>query len=557
MTNLFKQAGIVSFVISFNVNAQGGFTEPLTIPDTINSNTVHLYVKDTVHEFVSGIETNTYGISASYLGPTIIMDKGDFVQLNVHNLLDETTTMHWHGMHVAPEDDGGPHTAILAGETWSPDFTVLDEATTFWYHPHLHEKTNEHVSKGAAGMIIIRDEEEAALALPRTYGIDDIPMILQSKAFNASWQIEFGGGTVDDVMLVNGVIEPYVDVPAQMVRFRMLNGSTGRTFNIGVSDNRNIFQIGSDGGLLNAPVTLNRIVIAPGERMEFVIDLSGDESETLYLKSYASEFSTGITGAAGGPGATNVLDGADFNVMQLRVTSATTGAITSLPTVLNDLVPIAESSADLTRTLTLDGGGPGNPFTIDGQEMDMEVINQTVELDATEIWEIVNETPIAHPFHIHDIQFYILDRDGVAPPANEQGRKDVVFVYPEETVRFIGTFEDFANEEIPYMYHCHILTHEDGGMMGQFIVVDNSESSVNDVDVNSFSAFPNPTEGSINIQATENGSYKITNAIGQDVLQGLYQENSSIDLSSLETGIYQLVATSNSGLKSTMKVVKK
>ncbi len=557
MTNLFKQAGIVSFLISFNLNAQGGFTEPLTIPDTINSNTVHLYVKDTVHEFVSGIETNTYGISASYLGPTIIMDKGDFVQLNVHNLLDETTTMHWHGMHVAPEDDGGPHTAILAGETWSPDFTVLDEATTFWYHPHLHEKTNEHVSKGAAGMIIIRDEEEAALTLPRTYGIDDIPMILQSKAFDASWQIEVGGGTVDDVMLVNGVIEPYVDVPAQMVRFRMLNGSTGRTFNIGVSDNRNIYQIGSDGGLLNAPVSLNRIVIAPGERMEFVIDLSSDESETLYLKSYASEFSTGITGAAGGPGATNVLDGADFNVLQLRVTSATAGAITSLPTVLNDLVPIAESSADLTRTLTLDGGGPGNPFTIDGEIMDMSVINQTVELDATEIWEIVNETPIAHPFHIHDIQFYILDRDGVAPPANEQGRKDVVFVYPEETVRFIGTFEDFANEEIPYMYHCHILTHEDGGMMGQFIVVDNSESSVNDIDANSISAFPNPTEGSINIQATENGSYKITNAIGQDVLQGLYQENSSIDLSSLETGIYQLVATSNSGLTSTTKVVKK
>lgn len=557
MTNLFKQAVIAAFVISYNVNAQGGFTEPLTIPDTINSNTVHLYVKDTVHEFVSGIETNTYGISASYLGPTIIMDKGDFVQLNVHNLLDETTTMHWHGMHVAPEDDGGPHTAILAGETWSPDFTVLDEATTFWYHPHLHEKTNEHVSKGAAGMIIIRDEEEAALALPRTYGIDDIPMILQSKAFDASWQIEFGGGTVDDVMLVNGVIEPYVDVPAQMVRFRMLNGSTGRTFNIGVSDNRNIFQIGSDGGLLNAPVAINRIVIAPGERMEFVIDLSGDESETLYLKSYASEFSTGITGAAGGPGATNVLDGADFNVMQLRVTSATAGAITTLPAVLNDLVPIAESSADLTRTLTLDGGGPGNPFTIDGQEMDMEVINQTVELNATEIWEIVNETPIAHPFHIHDIQFYILDRDGVAPPANEQGRKDVVFVYPEETVRFIGTFEDFANEEIPYMYHCHILTHEDGGMMGQFIVVDNSESSVNDVDANSLSVFPNPTEGSINIQSTENGSYKIANAIGQVVLKGLYQEYSSIDLSYLETGIYQLIATSNSGLTSTTKVVKK
>ncbi len=557
MTNLFKQATIVAIAISINVNAQGGFTEPLTIPDTINSNTVHLYVKDTVHEFVSGIETNTYGISASYLGPTIIMDKGDFVQLNVHNLLDETTTMHWHGMHVAPEDDGGPHTAILAGETWSPDFTVLDEATTFWYHPHLHEKTNEHVSKGAAGMIIIRDEEEAALALPRTYGIDDIPMILQSKAFDASWQIEVGGGTVDDVMLVNGVIEPYVDVPAQMVRFRMLNGSTGRTFNIGVSDNRNIYQIGSDGGLLNAPVTLNRIVIAPGERMEFVIDLSSDESETLYLKSYASEFSTGITGAAGGPGATNVLDGADFNVMQLRVTSATAGAITSLPTVLNDLVPIAESSADLTRTLTLDGGGPGNPFTIDGQEMDMEVINQTVELDATEIWEIVNETPIAHPFHIHDIQFYILDRDGVAPPANEQGRKDVVFVYPEETVRFIGTFEDFANEEIPYMYHCHILTHEDGGMMGQFIVVDNSESSVNEVDVNEISVFPNPTEGSLNIQATENGSYKITNALGQVVLTGPYQGNSTIDLSSLEIGIYQLVAASNSGLTSTTKVVKK
>lgn len=142
------------------------------------------------------------------------------------------------------------------------------------------------MGKGAAGMIIIRDEAEAALDLPRTYGVDDIPLILQSKAFDESGQIDIRGE--DSFMVVNGVIEPYLEVPAQMVRFRMLNGSIARTYNIGVSDDRTFYQIGSDGGLLNAPVSLNRIVISPGEIMEFVVDFSSDEDKTLYLKSYAS-----------------------------------------------------------------------------------------------------------------------------------------------------------------------------------------------------------------------------------------------------------------------------
>lgn len=452
-----------------------GQTNALQIPPTLEGPTYNLNMQVGSTEFINGQATETYGFNGDYLGPTLILNKGEAIQMNVTNNIIESTTVHWHGMHVSPQNDGGPHTVIEVGETWQPAFTVLDQATTMWYHPHLHEKTNEHVYRGLAGMIIIRDEEEAALDLPRTYGVDDIPLIIQDRDFNNAGNLTFdgmGAGAGGDVMVINGTIDPFLDVSAQVVRFRAINGSGARVYNLGLNDGRTFHQIGSDGGLFEAPVALNRVRLAPGERAELLFDFSGDSGTTLSLMSYASELTNGEpggTGGAGGPGA-NALDGVDFSFLTINVGASSADGVASIPDALITLDRIDESEATVVRPMVLGGGGPGQPFTINGATMDHDIINEVVELGSTEIWEIENMTNTPHPFHIHDIQFYILDRNGEAPPENEQGRKDVVLVYPRETVRFIGHFGEFADDVVPYMYHCHFLGHEDGGMMGQFLV---------------------------------------------------------------------------------------
>ena len=153
--------------------AQQNFAQTsIPIPDTLEGNVIDLTLKHGTKEFFPGIATQTIGYNGNFLGPTIILQKGQQVTLNLHNQLGDTTTTHWHGLHVAPANDGSPHNPVMDGETWSPSFTVMDKAATYWYHPHLHGKTLSQVVKGASGFIIIRDPEEAALNLPRTYGVE-------------------------------------------------------------------------------------------------------------------------------------------------------------------------------------------------------------------------------------------------------------------------------------------------------------------------------------------------------------------------------------------------
>ena len=246
---------------------------PLVIPDTLSGNVINLEIAPSTVQYLSGAATATYGINKPYLAPTLILRKGQSVQLNVTNSLSDTSTMHWHGMHVAAMDDGGPHTPIAPGTTWSPDFTVLDEAATLWYHPHLHEHTTEQVYKGAAGMIIVHDSLEATLGLPHRYGVDDFPLIIQDKSFD-SLTNAFIYEAMGDTVMINGTLNPFLTVPAQMVRLRVLNASNQRVFNLGFPPTNIAFQIASDGGLLESPLPVTRIQIAPGERAR----IEGDRS---------------------------------------------------------------------------------------------------------------------------------------------------------------------------------------------------------------------------------------------------------------------------------------
>ncbi len=548
--------------------ATAQFNNELLIPPTLTGTEFSLTIDESTKQFYDGQTTETIGFNGNFLGPTLIFNKGDFISIEVDNNLNEETTVHWHGMHVSPEDDGGPHTVIAPNTTWNPDFTVLDRATTFWYHPHLHERTNRHVTKGAAGMIIIRSDDESALTLPRTYGEDDFPLIVQAKSFDNDNQLDERGD--DNVFMVNGTLEPYLDVPGQMVRFRVLNGSNERVLYLGFNDDRQFMQIGSDGGLLESPVSMNRLRLASGERAELVVDFSGDIGSNLELLTYASELGGGIPGGpvGGGGGGMNGLDGQDVSFMEFRVGAATGNGVTSISQNLATHEPWDESEANNARTISMDGGGPGNPFSLNDGIFDDNVINETVFLDDIEIWTITNTTNIAHPFHIHDIQFYILDKDGVAPPMNERGLKDVVLVEGNQTVRFITKFEDFADPEVPYMYHCHILPHEDGGMMGQFLVIEGEEEVLGLKELrNSYRVYPNPVSDKIvrvlvpqGMNASKDMEFKMfdlsgklvpaisSKVCGPDNLMILY-------LSEFYTGIYNLVITSGGKSVASLKVM--
>ena len=548
----------------------------LLIPDTLGGTNITLNLQNGTYQFYQGVNTTTMGANGNILGPTLILEKGEQVSITVNNQLNDTTTIHWHGMHVSAANDGGPHTTIAPGASWNPEFTVMDKAGTYWYHPHLHRKTNKHVSLGIAGMIIVKDEEEATLNLPRTYGVDDFPLVIQTKDFDDNRQIVVPSNS-DDVVMVNATINPYLDVPAQVIRFRLLNGSSMRVFNIGLSDGSSFSLIGSDGGLLSEPATLTRLQLAPGERAEILIDFSNMEGQSVQLRSFASEFQNGIYGAAN-PGMMsnmvldgynpNPLNGNNFDIISFNVGSQNDNPVTSIPTSLAADTPYPESSSDLTRNLTMspEQMGPnqlnGN-FLINNTSFDMDVINYTIPLNNTEIWSITNQSAIAHPFHIHDVQFYVLDRNGNPPPAAEQGRKDVILIKPQETVRFITKFEDFADDTVPYMFHCHMLIHEDGGMMLQFEVV-SDPTGINDITATDeeVKLYPNPVVGNgvLNvISKSDIKAYTVYDLMGREWVIKTNENRSKelkINTSALSPGIYFIHLKTVEGFK-TMKFIKR
>lgn len=544
---------LLSFSLLINLVAIG--QNPLFIPPTLTGSSINLNLQEGTTNFFPGTPTQTYGANGNLLGPTLILDRNQTVTINVTNSLMDSTTIHWHGMHVAPENDGGPHVVIPPGTTWSPVIPVLDWAATHWYHPHLHMHTNTHVQKGIAGMIIVRDSEEAALTLPRTYGIDDIPLVVQTKAFDVYNQIIIASA-LDTALMVNGTIDPVASVPEQVVRFRLLNGSSERVYNFGLSNGQTFYQIASDGGLLSAPVALTRLMLAPGERAEILVNFAGLLGQPIQLMSYGAELPSAIYGATQpgmGAGQTipnytlNPLNGSNFIVVDFNVTAATASPITTIPVSLVTHTPYLEANANVTRALTFSPVNMGptaiqGPFLINAMPFDMMMINQFVPFENTEIWTLTNNSPIAHPFHIHDVQFYILDINGVAPPLNQRGRKDVILVPAGGgIVRFIAKFDDFYNDTLPYMYHCHILTHEDQGMMGQFLVRspgagldEDQKPSENDI------VFPNPAKDQLTIlKLNDQEKISILDASGRVVYSSnAHAATMTIDISKFQNGMY-------------------
>ena len=526
------------------------------IPDTLTGPNYNLTMhKDSV-QFFSGMISQTYAFNANhYLGPTLILNNGTNVNITVNNQIGDTTTIHWHGLHVPAKWDGGPHSPILNNASWNPQFTVMNDAATYWYHPHLDMKTAVQAIKGAAGLIIVRDSAEATLTLPRKYGIDDFPIIVQCQQYdslNQAMQL----GMQDSTLLVNGTRannsdSTYLDVPAQVIRLRLLNASGERAFNFGFTSPLHFYQIATDGGLLDLPHDTTRIRIARGERAEILLNLNGMNGQTFYLMSYGAELPMGIQGGptmpmSGGPPMDSPLNGINFNILKFNVVPPTTNPVTTIPSTLIANNPYQENQVNAYRQINFTADNDtvmDGPFYFNDSTFDMMRIDYVIPLNSVEVWTLVNKTMVAHPFHLHDEYFYILDRNGISATPEEQGKKDVILVPPYDSVRFITKFTDFADTVVPYMYHCHILMHEDAGMMGQFMVspsaVGIKELSKN---ISEFFIYPNPASTILNIHHasyTPNETLLITDLLGAVVYkEKLCGIDNTISISTWGAGIY-------------------
>ncbi|MFZ4798464.1 MAG: multicopper oxidase domain-containing protein [Bacteroidia bacterium] len=567
-----KSAAILLMLTSSSAFSQSYNT--LWIPDTLSGTTFNLNIKDTFAQIVNtGNQTITGGINGKIWGPTLFINKGDVVHMNVKNGLNDSTTIHWHGMHLPAVMDGGPHQIIPPGTVWQPYWEVKNNAATYWYHPHLHEMTMDQITKGIGGLIIVRDEIESKLALPRTYGIDDIPLVLTDRDFSTSNQ--FVSVPYGDTMMVNGTLRPQYNLPAQVIRFRVLNGAIERSYNLGFSDGRNFQVITSDGGLLNAPVPVTRYLLHAGERVEILIDCSNDLGKSIDLKAYNSTLGNFVAGGeafVNGPFG-NALGKKDFNIVHFNIGAQTSNPITTIPTVLTNNILLKETDANITRKLTIsDSSGVTKPvilgpnaFIINHKLFDIKFNEYNVPLNNTEIWEITSTSVFGHPFHIHDVEFNILSVNGVAPAAAQAGWKDVVFI-PGKTgttptvVKFIAKFDDFADSLHPFMYHCHISLHEDEGMMGQFVVTNKTSSSINAIDKNAtdFSVYPNPANEKLfftfNNPEAKVYYVSILNLVGKAVMMLPRPEwQNGIDISNLAAGTYFVQLTDNKTKTTTVK----
>ena len=410
--------------------------------------------------------TRTWGVNGSYLGPTLRAARGEEVLVNVTNRLGEESTLHWHGMHLPARMDGGPHQVVADGTTWSPTWRIDQPAATLWYHPHLHGSTAEHVYRGLAGMFILDEPSgTSGPALPSEYGVDDVPVIVQDKRFDGS-QLDTSGslfsstGLLGDDVLVNGTPGPYLEVTTERVRLRLLNASNARVYNFHLDDDRPYDLVGTDGGLLPAPVPLTHLVLSPGERAEVVVEVEPGERVTLR--------------SAPLPGVDSRFAGTEdrLDVLQLRAADELAGS----PPVPRRLAPAPDVRAvagdgevAATRDFVLRG------TDINGRDMDMSRIDETVTVDTTEVWRVRNADDQLHNFHVHDVQLLVRSVDGAPPPPELAGWKDTVFLPPGREVELVLTFRDHTDPDSPYMFHCHLLRHEDSGMMGQFVVVEPGE----------------------------------------------------------------------------------
>lgn len=494
-----SSATVMASMFPLSLRAQSTL-RPLPIPRVIDMTasseaTVNLILRESNHHFGEGLSGTTFGINGTYLGPLIRLKNAQAVNLNVKNLLAESTTLHWHGLHVPGEVDGGPQQMIAPNTTWRPTLEIKQRASFNWYHAHPCGKTAEHVYKGLAGPLIVEDSDSLATDLPHTYGVDDFVIVLQDKMFDDQGKMSYQlteemllEGFAGNTLLVNGVLSGVsAQTPRGWIRLRTLNASNARSIGIALANQAPLWVIASDGGFLSQPVEVAGLAIHAGERYEVLLDgtntttldlLSvleieeGPEAEETEPEEDETDFADLM--GTGGVGLPSKLLIRFIQDPLLPVASSA-----HLPQRLIHLPPADTSTALRQRNFVLNmnlGAAPHQlqgthqqSMGINGKAFDMTRIDEQIKRQEMEVWRFTSEDEV-HPMHIHGTSFRILRVNGAPPPEYMQGWKDTVVVDDGGATEVLVSFPHLANHRFPYMYHCHLLEHEDMGMMGQFTV---------------------------------------------------------------------------------------
>lgn len=463
-------------------------------------------------EVLKGEPSALQMLSDSYLGPILRLRKGQKVRIHFQNELLEESIIHWHGLLVPEEMDGHPKYAIGPGESYLYEFEVKNQAGTYWFHPHPHGRTGAQVYKGLAGLFIVTDEDEQVLDLP--VGEYDLPLVLQDRIFDVEnqfvYQAETGGsggmmggmnhgqmgsgmdgmmtqmmGQLGDRILVNGHPDATLDVATRVYRLRLLNGSNARIYKLAWEDGAPLTVIGTDDGLLERPVQKEYVTLAPGARVDLWADFSQDAvgmARTLHSLSFSGVEMGDMMGMIE---SSSLAQGIDFPILTARVVREDAEGRT-LPERLvafEKLDPTTAINSDNPRRIEL--SMQNMQWTLNGRlfEMDAVAADEHTQLNTLELWEFVNVPGqgmmadfMAHPMHIHGVHFQVVERqvdpaylagwESVSAGYVDEGWRDTVLVMPGERVRVLLRF----GEPGTFLYHCHNLEHEDGGMMRNLLV---------------------------------------------------------------------------------------
>jgi len=402
-----------------------------------------------------GVTTEAFAYNGQVPGPTLDVREGDHVIVHFRNDLPEPTTVHWHGIHLPFESDGSPFHPIKPGETHDYAFTVRPgTAGTYWYHPHPDHRTGFAIGKGLFGGIIVRAADD-----PLPASIPDRLIILSDNRFLQNGSIDFpdpashhGGideenGREGPVLFVNGHVMPTLTIRSgEVQRWRVVNASAGRLYRLALTGHT-LLQVGSDGGLFEKPVELKDILLTTGERVELLVrgtDAPGTKSvlQNLPYDRYAPQ--------------TRPADWQTTrDLLTLETTSEPVATPVAIPAIMRKIISLDTANATAVRTVVFGQG------MINGKLMDMARVDVSTKVGATEIWEIENIVGMDHPFHLHGFQFQVLDRDGLSEPY--RAWKDMLNIPKHSTARIIVRYDDYPGK---WMFHCHILDHEDHGMMG-------------------------------------------------------------------------------------------
>ena len=431
------------------------FSKPLVIPKVLTSSSVALTAKLADVQILPGKATRMWTYNGTFPGPTIRRPTGQATTVTLTNSLPASVgelTLHNHGNHSTSENDGQPD-AFLAAPGQSVSYTYTgteaggnERGALQWYHDHRMDVTGRNVWMGLAGMYIIDDPADPS-GLPR--GGFDVPLMIVDRAFDADNQLKYtfnALGVTGNRTLVNGVIQPYFRVGDRKYRFRILNASNVRSYELGLSNGQAFTQIGTESGLLPTPVRRTRITLAPAERVDVVIDFAGRLGQNIVLQNLAAT-------------------GSMRQVMQFRV-SRDLVETSSIPPKLRPL-PILDTSPTTDRRIEFGRSRIGGVWTINGQPFSPDRIDFQPRLNTTEVWTFVNKSGAAHVIHIHDVDQQLVSRNGVAPARYELMKESWTLGIGETVVLKLRFTDNLGT----FVYHCHILEHEDASMMAQFEVV--------------------------------------------------------------------------------------